>query len=254
MSDKSNRIYNTKLNQIYKFNNFVVGKSNEFAYKAMQEISEINIINNIFVIYGNIGVGKTHLMQAVGNVFQKQGKDVIYTTVEHFLNDFISHVRDMTMDNFQEKYRKCDLLLIDDIQFLANKEGIQEELYHTIETLKSNSKQIIFTSSKHPSKINGLSENLKSHYASALVVKINAPELKTKNTIIENKSNYLELVLDKETIEFIAKKCTDDINTVEGIILKLKAYSSIYKKNINLKIAKKVLKIWHTKHISIKIN
>lgn len=243
MSDKFNQIFNTKLNQLYKFDNFVVSESNKFAYKAIQEMSNINVVNNIFVLYGDIGVGKTHLVQAVGNLFQEQGKDVIYTTVKQFLNDFISHLKNQTMDSFQEKYRKCDLLLIDDIQCLANKEGLQEELYHTIEALKSNSKQIIFTSSIHPSKINGLAKNLKAYYTSALVIKMKAPDLKTKIAIIENKSNYLELVVDKETIEFMAKKCTEDINTVQGMILKLKAYSSIYKKSINLKVAKKVLKI-----------
>ncbi len=242
MLDNSDEIFNTQPSELYTMENFVVGKSNEFAYKAIQKIGSTNINNNLFVLYGGIGVGKTHLMQAVGNMFKNQGNVVVYTTVEQFLNDFIEHLRNKTMERFQEKYRKCDVLLMRDVQYLSYKEGIQEELYHTIETLKSDSKQIIFTSSEHPAEINGLAENLRSHFASALIIKMNAPELKTKIAIIKNNSNYLELDLDKETIEFIIKKCTDNINTIEGAILKLKAYALIYKKNINLKVAKKVLK------------
>ncbi len=125
------------LNPSHSFNNFMVGGSNQFAYAAVKSVSEkAGQVYNPLFIYGGVGLGKTHLMQAAGNVFQNQGKSVIYTTVEQFLNDFVRHLRNKNMERFQEKYRKCDVLLIDDIQFLSNKESIQEEFFHTFEALK----------------------------------------------------------------------------------------------------------------------
>ena len=137
------KVSNSLLNPSHTFDNFMVGGSNQFAYAAVKSVSENagNVYNPLF-IYGGVGLGKTHLMQAAGNVFQNEGKVVIYTTVEQFLNDFIRHVRNKTMERFQEKYRKCDVLLIDDIQFLSNKEAVQEEFFHTFEALKGTGKQI----------------------------------------------------------------------------------------------------------------
>ena len=125
------------LNPSQIFDNFMVGGSNQFAYAAVKSVSENagNVYNPLF-IYGGVGLGKTHLMQSAGNVFENQGKNVIYTTSEQLLNDFVRHIRNKTMDKFQEKYRKCDVLLIDDIQFLSGKEGIQEEFFHTFEALR----------------------------------------------------------------------------------------------------------------------
>ena len=176
------------LNPSHTFDNFMVGGSNQFAYAAVKSVSEkAGEVYNPLFIYGGVGLGKTHLMQSAGNVFQNQGKSVIYTTVEQFLNDFVRHVRNKTMDRFQEKYRKCDVLLIDDIQFLSNKEGIQEEFFHTFEALKGAGKQIILTADKHPKKIGGLEKRLQSRFEWGLVADIQPPELETKIAIIENK-------------------------------------------------------------------
>ncbi len=145
------------LNPSHTFENFVVGGSNQFAYAAAKSVSEKpgDIYNPLF-IYGGVGLGKTHLMQAIGNVLQQQGKSVIYTSIEQFVNDFTRHLRNQTMDRFKEKYRKCDALLIDDVQFLSNKNQTQEEFFHTFETLRNEGKQIILTADKHPKQIAGL--------------------------------------------------------------------------------------------------
>ncbi|MDX1295344.1 MAG: DnaA/Hda family protein, partial [Sulfurimonadaceae bacterium] len=139
------------LNPSHTFENFVVGGSNQFAYAAAKSVSEKpgDIYNPLFV-YGGVGLGKTHLMQAIGNVLQQQGKSVIYTSIEQFVNDFTRHLRNQTMDRFKDKYRKCDALLIDDVQFLSNKNQTQEEFFHTFETLRNEGKQIILTADKHP--------------------------------------------------------------------------------------------------------
>ena len=176
------------LNPSYTFENYVPGSSNQFAYSAAKSVSEKpgELYNPLF-IYGGVGLGKTHLMQAVGNVLQHQGKSVIYTSVEQFLNDFTSHMRNKTMDRFKDKYRKCDVLLIDDIQFLSNKVQTQEEFFHTFETLRNEHKQIIMTADKKPKQIAGLEERLKSRFEWGLVADIQPPELETKIAIIQKK-------------------------------------------------------------------
>jgi len=151
------------LNPAYTFDNYVVGSSNQFAFSAAQSICEKpgEAYNPLF-IYGGVGLGKTHLMQAVGNRLQTQGKSVIYSSVEQFVNDFTRHLRNQTMDRFKDKYRKCDVLMIDDVQFLSGKNQTQEEFFHTFETLRNENKQIILTSDKQPKQIAGWEHRLKT--------------------------------------------------------------------------------------------
>lgn len=231
------------LNPSHSFDNFMVGGSNQFAYAAVKNVSENagNVYNPLF-IYGGVGLGKTHLMQAAGNVFQNQGKNVIYTTVEQFLNDFIRHVRNKTMDRFQEKYRKCDVLLIDDIQFLSNKDSIQEEFFHTFEALKGDGKQIILTADKHPKKIGGLEKRLQSRFEWGLVADIQPPELETKIAIIKNKSEINKVKLTPDIINYIATVIDNNVREIEGILSKLQAYSQLMHVDINLEFTKNVLK------------
>jgi len=231
------------LNPSHSFDNFMVGGSNQFAYAAVKNVSENagNVYNPLF-IYGGVGLGKTHLMQAAGNVFQNQGKNVIYTTVEQFLNDFIRHVRNKTMDRFQEKYRKCDVLLIDDIQFLSNKEGIQEEFFHTFEALKGDGKQIILTADKHPKKIGGLEKRLQSRFEWGLVADIQPPELETKIAIIKSKSEINKVKLTPDIVNYIATVIDNNVREIEGILSKLHAYSQLMHVDINLEFTKNVLK------------
>ena len=231
------------LNPSHSFDNFMVGGSNQFAYAAVKNVSENagNVYNPLF-IYGGVGLGKTHLMQAAGNVFENQGKNVIYTTVEQFLNNFIRHVRNKTMDRFQEKYRKCDVLLIDDIQFLSNKDSIQEEFFHTFEALKGDGKQIILTADKHPKKIGGLEKRLQSRFEWGLVADIQPPELETKIAIIKSKCSINKVQLSSDIINYIATVIDNNVREIEGILSKLHAYSQLMHIDIDLAFTKNVLK------------
>ncbi len=231
------------LNPSHSFDNFMVGGSNQFAYAAVKSASENpgKVYNPVF-IYGGVGLGKTHLMQAAGNVLQNEGKVVIYTTVEQFLNDFIRHVRNKTMERFQEKYRKCDVLLIDDIQFLSNKEGIQEEFFHTFEALKGRGKQIILTADKHPKKIGGLEARLQSRFEWGLVADIQPPELETKIAIIKKKCEINKVKLSEDIINYIATVIESNVREIEGILSKLHAYSQLMHVDIDLEFTKNVLK------------
>jgi chromosomal replication initiator protein len=234
---------NSLLNPSLSFSNFMVGGSNQFAYAAVKSVSENagNVYNPLF-IHGGVGLGKTHLMQAAGNVFQNEGLSVIYTTVEQFLNDFTRSIRNNTMERFREKYRKCDVLLIDDIQFLSNKEGIQEELFHTFEALKGNGNQIIFTADKHPKKIAGLEARLQSRFEWGLVADIQPPELETKIAIIEKKCEINKVQLSKDIINYIATVIDSNVREIEGILSKLHAYSQLMHVDIDLDFTKNVLK------------
>lgn len=234
---------NSLLNPSHSFSNFMVGGSNQFAYAAVKSVSENagNVYNPLF-IYGGVGLGKTHLMQAAGNVFQNDGLTVIYTTVEQFLNDFTRSIRNNTMERFRERYRKCDVLLIDDIQFLSNKEGIQEELFHTFEALKGNGKQIIFTADKHPKKIGGLEARLQSRFEWGLVADIQPPELETKIEIIKKKCEINKVQLSKEIVNYIATVIDSNVREIEGILSKLHAYSQLMHVDIDLEFTKNVLK------------
>jgi chromosomal replication initiator protein len=231
------------LNKSHSFNNFMVGGSNQFAYAAVKSVSENpgKVYNPLF-IYGGVGLGKTHLMQAAGNVFQNEGKTVIYTTVEQFLNDFTRSIRNNTMERFREKYRKCDVLLIDDIQFLSNKDGIQEEFFHTFEALKGEGKQIIFTADKHPKKIAGLQARLQSRFEWGLVADIQPPELETKIAIINKKCEINKVKLSKEIVNYIATVIDSNVREIEGILSKLHAYSQLMHVDIDLAFTKNVLK------------
>ncbi|MDX9814090.1 MAG: chromosomal replication initiator protein DnaA [Sulfurimonas sp.] len=231
------------LNPSHTFDNFIVGGSNQFAYAAIKSISEKpGVLYNPVFIYGGVGLGKTHLMQAAGNVLQNRGKVVIYTTVEQFLNDFIRNVRNKSMEKFQEKYRKCDVLLIDDIQFLSNKETIQEEFFHTFETLKGDGKQIILTADKHPKKIAGLEKRLQSRFEHGLVADIQPPELETKIAIIKNKCELNKVKLSSDIINYIATVIESNVREIEGILSKLHAYSKLMNVDITLEFTKNVLR------------
>lgn len=237
------RAITSLLNPSYTFQNFVVGGSNNFAYIAAKNVSEKpGMVYNPLFIYGGVGLGKTHLMQAVGNVMLSQGKTVIYTSVEQFLNDFSRHLSNRTMDRFKDKYRKCDLLLIDDIQFLSGKNQIQEEFFHTFEALRNENKQIIITSDKKPKQIGGLEERLKSRFEWGLVADIQPPELETKIEIIKKKCEINRVKLDREVINYVATIIENNTREIEGILSKLNAYSQLMGVDITIEFARNVLK------------
>lgn len=233
----------TILNPSFTFDSFVVGPSNQFAYNAALSASEKpgRDYNPLFIC-GGVGLGKTHLLNAIGNKLSQDGKSVIYSTIEQFMNDFTSHIRNQTMDRFRQKYRSCDLLLIDDVQFLSKKEQTQEEFFHTFNELLQHGKQIVMTSDKHPKKISGLDDRLISRFNSGLTADIQKPELETKIAIIQKKCELNGIPLDQDVVHYIAATLDDNIREIEGVIIKLNAFSKMMNQKISLDFAKSVLK------------
>ena len=231
----------TKINPTYTFENFVVGSSNQFAYTAAMSVAEKpgRHYNPLF-IYGGVGLGKTHLLHAIGN-FNLKKKTIIYATIEQFMNDFTYHLRNKTIEKFREKYRNCDILLIDDVQFLSGKERTQEEFFHTFNELHNEQKQIVLTSDKPPKKIAGLEERLKSRFEWGLIADIQPPELETKIAIIKKKCELNGIHLDDEIVNYLAANMNSNIREIEGIILKLNAYSTLVNQQITMELAKNVL-------------
>ena len=207
------------LNPRYHFNSFIVGSFNELAYAASQAIIENpGTRYNPFFIYGGTGLGKTHLIQAVGNKIKEKypNKKTHYLTLEKFATDFISSLQSNKANSFKEKYRKYDLLIIDDIQFIGKMEKIQEELFHTFNTFYENNKQIIFSSDKHPNYIPELADRLKSRFAAGMIVDISPPEFESRLAILTVKLKELGVDLDKEIVEYIAGSVEGNIRELEG--------------------------------------
>jgi len=234
---------NTILNPSYTFNSFVVGSSNQYAYTAAKSVAEKpGIMYNPVFIYGPTGLGKTHLIHAIGNYVQNKGKSVIYATIEQFMNDFTYNLRNQSMDRFRDKYRNCDVLLIDDAQFLSNKIQTQEEFFHTFNELHSAGKQIVLTSDKPPKMINGLEDRLKSRFEWGLIADIGLPELETKIAIIEKKCELDGINLGSDIVNYIAANMGDNIREIESAIINLNAYASLMRQEITLDFAKNVMR------------
>jgi len=233
----------TYLNPSLTFESFIVGDSNQFAYTTAKSVAEKpgKLYNPLF-LYGGVGLGKTHLLQAIGNYHINLGNTVIYTTLEQFMNSFTSHLRSQTMDRFRDKFRKCDLLLIDDIQFLSRKEQTQEEFFHTFNELYNDNKQIVITSDRQPNKISGLVDRLKTRFEMGLMADIQPPGLETKIAIIQKKCELDGIQLDHEIINFIASHMGDNIREIEGTIIKLNALSSMLNQEITLDFAQNAIK------------
>ena len=233
----------TKLNPSFTFESFVVGESNQFAYTTAKSAAEKpgQQYNPLF-LYGGVGLGKTHLLQAIGNYHLNMGKTVIYTTLEQFMNSFISHLRSQTMDRFRDKFRVCDLLLIDDVQFLSGKEQTQEEFFHTFNELHNAKKQIVLTSDRQPNKIAGLVDRLKSRFEWGLMADIQPPGLETKIAIIEKKCELDGIRLDKDIINYIATNMGDNIREIEGTLIKLNALGSMLNQPITMEFTKNAIK------------
>ena len=242
VEQKSNN-KSTKLNPSFTFDSFIVGESNQFAYTTSKSAAEKpgQQYNPLF-LYGGVGLGKTHLLQAIGNYHLNMGKIVIYTTLEQFMNSFISHLRSQTMDRFRDKFRECDLLLIDDVQFLSGKEQTQEEFFHTFNELHNAKKQIVLTSDRQPNKIAGLVDRLKSRFEWGLMADIQPPGLETKIAIIEKKCELDGIRLDKDIINYIATNMGDNIREIEGTLIKLNALGSMLNQPITMEFTKNAIK------------
>ncbi|HFU76444.1 MAG TPA: chromosomal replication initiator protein DnaA, partial [Arcobacter sp.] len=225
------------------FDSFVVGSSNQMAYNASYAVANnLGAQYNPLFIYGGTGLGKTHLLQAIGNDAIEKNKVVIYVTIEQFMNDFTFSLKNKNMDHFRNKYRKCDLLLIDDIQFLSGKESTQNEFFHTFNELHTAKKQIILTSDKLPSQIAGLEERLKSRFEWGLTTDIQIPELETKIAIVEKKSELNGIHLTKEIIHFIATNLDNSIREIEGLLIKINASADLLGQEIDLQLVQGLLK------------
>ncbi len=231
------------LNPTYTFENFIVGSSNQMAYTLCESVSKkpAKEYNPLF-IYGMSGLGKTHLIQAIGNKAIQNGQKVIYISSEQFMNDFTYNLRNKTPDRFREKYRECDYLLIDDIQFLSGKEQTQEEFFHTFNELHSLNKQIVLTSDKPPKKIAGFEDRLKSRFEWGMLVSIQPPGLETKISIIEKKCELNGIKIDSEIINYIATNLGNNIREIESAITSIYSYSTLMAKKIDLEFVQNILK------------
>ncbi|MDP2815757.1 MAG: chromosomal replication initiator protein DnaA, partial [Rectinemataceae bacterium] len=234
-----------QLRQDYGFENFVVGVNNSFAYNAALAIStNLGTKYNPFLIYGGVGLGKTHLMQSIGNrVWQTMPKArIICITAEEFTNEFIQTIHDKSTHAFKNKYRYVDVLLVDDIHFLQNKPGVQEELFHTFNALYDGNKQMVFTCDRPVSELKNLSDRLRSRFERGLNVDIQPPDFETRCAILKQKVTSLATVVPDEVINVIAKNISTNVRDLEAALTKLVAYADLVHKNITLEIAQNQLK------------
>jgi chromosomal replication initiator protein len=230
----------------YTFDTFVVGQSNRFAHAAALAAAETpGTQYNPLFIYGGVGLGKTHLLQAVGHYALRNhpGLKVRYITLENFTNDFINSLRDDSIEGFKNRYRTVDVLLIDDVQFLHKKEQTQEEFFHTFNALYDAQKQIVLTSDRHPKALATLEDRLVSRFEWGLITDIQPPDLETRVAILRKKTRADHLpVSDDDTLMFIASRVPTNIRELEGCLTRVVAYSSITKRPINVDLAREVLK------------
>ena len=232
----------------YTFNNFVVGSSNRFAYKASLDVAQYPAArNNPFFIWGPPGLGKTHLLCAISNEYAKRFKHmkVLYVNGEDFTNEMVDSIfptggekNPKKAQIFRDKYRNCDMLLIDDIQFIAGRVSTQEEIFHTFNALYEAGKQIIFTSDRPPKDINPLEERIRGRFESGLIVDIQPPDLELRTAILKRKSADMGIKIPNEVLFFLAENISSNIRQIEGAIKKLNAYSYLNNSEITLELAK----------------
>ena len=230
------------LNDKYTFDQFIVGASNRLAHAASLAVAEnpADAYNPLF-LYGGVGLGKTHLLQAVAQFALSQNKHVIYTTSETFTNDLINAIRTQSTDIFREKYRTTDFLLIDDIQFIAGKESTQEEFFHTFNALHSSGGQIVLSSDRPPKAITTLEERLRSRFEWGLLADVQPPDLETRMAIIRFKADSQGTEVSPEVTEFIARRAQNNIRELEGALTKVLAQSSMLRQPITLELANHAL-------------
>jgi chromosomal replication initiator protein len=232
------------LHDKYTFNNFVVGDNNKFAYAAAMAVSNApgREYNPLF-IYGGVGLGKTHLLQATGNRVYSQYPNlrILYTQTEEFLNEMIKSIQEYSTVQFKQKYREIDLLLIDDIHFLSGKERLQEEFFHTFNALFEAKKQIVITSDRPPKEISGLEERVISRFHWGLMVDLQPPDFETRLAILRSKIQSDNIQISDSVVSYIASNIKNNIRELEGCLIKLLAHSSIYKTDISVELAKRIL-------------
>ena len=234
----------TNLNPKYTFSTFVVGNNNRFAHAAALAVAEAPASSyNPLFIYGGVGLGKTHLMHAIGNEILRNNKNskILYVTSEAFTNELINAIKDNTNDQFRNKYRGIDILLIDDIQFIAGKERIQEEFFHTFNTLYESGKQVILSSDKPPKDIPLLEDRLKSRFEWGIIADISNPDYETRLAILRKKAQIDNIIIDDEILSAIATRIDSNIRELEGTLNKLIALSSLENKPISIELSNRAI-------------
>jgi len=236
---------NPSLNQQYSFERFIVGTSNQFAHAASVAVSEKPAKNyNPLFIYGGVGLGKTHLLNAIGlkTMFLHPRLNVLYVSAEAFMNELVNSIRYDKMPKFREKFRQIECLLIDDIQFIAGKERTQEEFFHTFNTLHDAGKQIVVTSDKFPKDIPNLEGRLRSRFEWGLIADIQPPEIETKLAIVEKKAQENNIILPSNVALYIASCAESNIRELEGYMIRIAAYASLTGREINMTLVQEVLR------------
>ncbi len=237
--------FHSNLNPKYKFSNFIIGSSNQFAHAAALAVAHnpAHTYNPLF-IYGSVGLGKTHLLHAIGHTILEANPDarVRYISSESFTIDLIQSLRKDDMASFRKRYRPLDVLLVDDIQFIAGKDRTQEEFFYTFNTLYESHKQVVLSSDKYPKDIHNIEERLRSRFESGLITDIMPPDLETKVAILFKKGEAHGKEIPQEVALFIAKNIKSNIRELEGLLLRIIAFSSFSRKPIDMTLAKEVLK------------
>ncbi|MBF9134825.1 chromosomal replication initiator protein DnaA, partial [Plantactinospora sp. S1510] len=234
-----------RLNPKYMFETFVIGSSNRFAHAASVAVAEspAKAYNPLF-IYGSSGLGKTHLLHAIGHYATTLGnaRSVRYVSTEEFTNDFINSLRDDKTSAFQRRYRDVDILLIDDIQFLENRERTQEEFFHTFNTLHNANKQIVITSDRKPKDLATLEDRLRTRFEWGLLADIQPPDLETRIAILQKKAAQERLFAPPDVLEFIASRISNSIRELEGALIRVTAFASLTRSPVELSLAEEVLR------------
>ena len=245
-SEKRTPVHQNNLNRQYTFENFIEGSNNEFAKNAAQSVSQAPGENNFnpLIIYGGVGLGKTHLMHAIGNsaVKTNSGLNIVVVTSEKFTLDFVNSLRKNKTIEFAQQYRSADVLLIDDIQFFRGKEQTQEQFFHTFNVLHQSGKQIVMTADKYPGEMKGLQSRLLSRFQSGLSVDVQPPNFEVRVAILLEKAEQNGISLDYDVIEFIAKHIKNNVRDLEGAIIRILAKSSLLNKEIDRQLVRDVIK------------